>query len=279
MRSALRAISALASAGMLSACGMTASTMGDLEQRGDTFEGALADEYAQLTDKEISFYDWRDADWFASKAERASAGERVMPEEVDDRDLPEEHVANARQRREQLMAALRDDGSQEPRGAARAQAAFDCWIEEQEENFQPDMIAACEEQFETAMAELVTVRQAAAADVEPAAAPPEPREYVVHFGFDEATLDEMAQARLQEAIEAARQMEPQQIVITGHADRAGPEAYNEGLSERRAENVARSFEQAGFDPMVRAFGESEPAVPTPDDVREEENRRAVISFQ
>lgn len=274
-----RSIGALAGAGMLSACGMTAGSMGELEQRGNTFEDALAVEYAQLSEKEVSFYDWRDADGFARKAERASAGERVMPQEIEDRDLPPEHVNEARQRRDQLMAVLRDDGSEEPQAVARAQTSFDCWIEEQEENFQPEQIAACNEQFETAMADLMTVRQAAAAEIEPAAAPPEPREYVVHFELDEATLDQRAQARLQEAIEAARDLRLEQIEIAGHADRAGSESYNERLSEQRAENVARAFEQAGFETSVRAYGESEPAVPTADGVPEEENRRAVIRLR
>jgi OOP family OmpA-OmpF porin len=279
MRSLIQPVCALASAGMLSACGITAATLGEPEPRGDPFADALAADYARLTEKETSFYDWRDADWFAVKAESASAGERVMPEEIEDRDLPEAHVDEARQRREQLMAVLRDDGSEEPQAAALAQTGFDCWIEEQEENFQPDMIAACDQQFETAMADLVAVRQAAAAEVEPAAAPPEPREYVLYFAFDQATLDDEAETTLQEAIDAAREMELGQILIAGHADRAGPDPHNERLSEQRAQNVAAGFEQAGFDPTVRAFGESEPAVPTDDGVPEQENRRAVIRLE
>lgn len=279
MKSLIRPVCALASAGMLSACGITAASLDEPEPRGDPFADALAADYAQLTEKEISFYDWRDADWFATKAESASAGERVMPEEIEDRDLPQEHVEEARQRRAQLMAALRDDGSEEPQAAARAQTSFDCWIEEQEENFQPEQIAACDQQFETAMADLVAVRQAAAAEVEPAAAPPEPREYVVHFAFDQATLDQDAQAMLEEAIAAARERESEQIAIAGHADRAGPVPYNERLSEQRAENVASAFEEAGFDPTVRALGETEPAVPTDDDVPKAENRRVIIRLQ
>src|SRR3546814_7146483 len=55
--------------------------------------------------------------------------------------------------RERLMAVLAAGAAQsDPTQAAEAQVAFDCWMQEQEENFQPDDIAACRDRFEAAMA-------------------------------------------------------------------------------------------------------------------------------
>jgi len=281
MKRALRGIGVLAGAGMLSACGITASTMDEVKPRGDAFQNSLAGEYNQLTQKEIDWYDWRDADWFARKTEKAAAGEAVTPEELEAWRLPAEHAGELGQARTQLVSALGEGRNRAPEAAARAQVGFDCWVEEQEENHQPEQIAACKEQFETAMADLVSAQQAAAAEVAPAAAPaePEPEEYVVHFAFDQATLDDKARATLEQALAAAGEREAARIVVAGHADRAGPQSYNRRLSEQRAQNVARAFEEAGLDPTVRALGEAEPAVPTPDGVPKEENRRAVIRVE
>ena len=71
-------------------------------------------------------------------------------------------------------------------------------------------------------------------------------------------------------------------MIAGHADRSGPEAYNQALSERRADNVAQALGQRGIPDQqrcaVEAYGESQPRVPTADGVREPQNRRVEIVF-
>jgi outer membrane protein OmpA-like peptidoglycan-associated protein len=70
-------------------------------------------------------------------------------------------------------------------------------------------------------------------------------------------------------------------VIAGHADRSGPEAYNQVLSERRARNVAQALGERGIPAStmgVEAYGESQPRVPTDDGVREPQNRRVEIVF-
>jgi len=69
--------------------------------------------------------------------------------------------------------------------------------------------------------------------------------------------------------------------LAGHADRSGGDAYNMGLSERRAAAV-RSYLTGKGVPMEvmssEAFGESRPMVETADGVREPQNRRVEINF-
>ena len=70
------------------------------------------------------------------------------------------------------------------------------------------------------------------------------------------------------------------LSLTGHADRSGPDGYNQKLSERRARNVAALVTAAGVPASavtVDAKGESAPAVPTPDGVREPLNRRVEVT--
>ena len=69
------------------------------------------------------------------------------------------------------------------------------------------------------------------------------------------------------------------ISATGHADRSGSEDYNMALSLRRADAVREALIAGGIDPntiTVAGRGESEPAVPTPDGVKEQANRRVEI---
>jgi OmpA-OmpF porin, OOP family len=70
-------------------------------------------------------------------------------------------------------------------------------------------------------------------------------------------------------------------VIAGHADRSGPEAYNQALSERRAQSVAQALGQRGIPTStmrVQGHGEADPRVRTADGVREPQNRRVEIVF-
>jgi hypothetical protein len=69
--------------------------------------------------------------------------------------------------------------------------------------------------------------------------------------------------------------------VTGYADKAGRPAYNQRLSERRAEAVRRELERLGVPSsavQVAAEGENDPAVPTADGVPEARNRRVVIAM-
>lgn len=68
--------------------------------------------------------------------------------------------------------------------------------------------------------------------------------------------------------------------VTGHTDRAGSNAYNEGLSMRRAQAAANLMESLGIDRSrmtIRAEGETNPRVPTEDGVRNPQNRRVEIT--
>ena len=70
------------------------------------------------------------------------------------------------------------------------------------------------------------------------------------------------------------------LAVTGHADRSGPDSYNQSLSVSRASAVADMLANAGIDRntlSVEGRGEREPRVPTPDGVRNPQNRRVEIT--
>src|SRR6476646_9343859 len=88
---------------------------------------------------------------------------------------------------------------------------------------------------------------------EPAAAvsgQAEPGSFLVYFGFDKATLDTSARQVVAEAADEYKRTGAAQITVTGHADKAGRPAYNQRLSERRAEAVRRELERDGVESSV-----------------------------
>lgn len=117
------------------------------------FAGTLFQAYVSLGDAERAEYDWQDAAIFYRRADTVAAGERVEPEELDARALPPAALPALAAARERLMRALASGArALTSEAAARAQGGFDCWMQEQEEDLQPDHIAACRQQFETAIA-------------------------------------------------------------------------------------------------------------------------------
>lgn len=116
------------------------------------FQAALSREYVALGDRERAEYDWPDTARFYRRATTSAEGRRVEPEALADRDLASADRETLGAARERLAAALAQGARAfTPEAAARAQAGFDCWMQEQEEGHQPGDIAACRAQFEEAM--------------------------------------------------------------------------------------------------------------------------------
>ncbi len=113
----------------------------------------------------------------------------------------------------------------------------------------------------------------------PAAAPGVARTYLVFFDWDRADLTARARDIIKEAAGNTDRAGTTRIEVAGHADRSGDAAYNQRLSQRRAEAVSAELIRNGVARniiSVQAFGESRPLVPTADNVREPQNRRVEI---
>ena len=122
-------------------------------------------------------------------------------------------------------------------------------------------------------------RGAAPAAAAPAAAPQASRSFLVFFDWNRADLTERARQIIAEAVQHARSQRSTRIEVAGHADRSGTVQYNQALSRRRAETVAAELVRRGIareDIAITAFGETQPLVPTADEVREPQNRRVEI---
>ncbi len=286
MNRAVTAAVATAAMLVLAACGTQLERSTGLSVTGGAFNETLYESYIERSRHEYNEGHYTASDEFAVKARRAADGSGVAPDMLSGRDVPGQFVDELRQARAELVEALAATArDKRPREAARAQMMFDCWLEEQEENRQPDDIAYCRDNFRSAMD---SVQQALAPEPEPEPEPepmveevaqitPEPR--FVHFGFDSTELDDKAIKTIEAVLRAAKGLDAPHISVTGHADRAGPADYNKKLSLRRASAVRDALVERGIPAgsvSVAGRGESEPLIPTGDGVRNRVNRRAEI---
>lgn len=273
------------------------SALNNANAVGNAFTQKLTEEYKNYVNRELQSYDdHADALHFSRKGLASARGDMVMPEPISDWNIKSGHAEElivARSRLVNVMAL----GSREtqPDLSAFAQARFDCWIEEQEENFQADKISACKSQFMDALGQLEAAMPAAPAPMpEPVAEaapfdidPSEPMKienakYIVFFDFDQSSLNSGANSILDAAAEEAKGRQLVSIDLVGNTDTSGSRAYNQKLSMKRANVVREAMIARGVDASLLSVshnGESQLLVETADGVREPANRRTEITFQ
>ena len=282
----LRAVLMASAAVSLAACGVSYDVMEarSLPNRGAEFHRALQTDYADLAASEKAEADWGDTKTFVQRARRAAGGDTFPPEAIAARNLPDYIVNTLSDARRRLVAVLNDRTRADlPVMAAMAQSGFDCWMQEQEEDRQPEDIAACRSSFNIAL------RALEAADVQPTVAAPAPPadpsvpdQFQIFFDFDSAELNSEARSVVSQISEAHDQYNPSTVLVVGHTDSAGSSDYNILLSQRRAETVYNALADTGIpqnEMRVEAYGEERPDVRRPDGTREQGNRRVDVIFE
>ena len=122
----------------------------------------------------------------------------------------------------------------------------------------------------------------------PEPAPPKPvletvtLDSMTFFAFDKANLDADSQAKLDSIIDRLRTFATvKSISITGHTDSIGTRAYNQVLSEKRAQSVASFLISKGVNPAListAGAGEDQPVADNSTPEGRAKNRRAVIDI-
>ncbi len=242
---------------------------------GSAFTKALFAEYKAYAKHEaIDEGEWDHAAIFARKGLRTATGEVVGPEELTTWTIPTARTKELADARARLLGYF-GNGSRErvPAASAKAQVMFECWMEEEAEG---DANSNCRAAFLKVEPEL---------QVKPDIVKPVPpkivKTFVVYFDFNKAALTKDAQKVLKEVAAAQGQIKPTAIYVTGHTDTVGNVAYNDKLSNKRANTVAMALGKLGVSAKVdqKAFGKSKLAVATKDNVKEGKNRRVEISFE
>ncbi|MCB1558488.1 MAG: OmpA family protein [Alphaproteobacteria bacterium] len=259
---------------------------------GSPFTQALASEYRDLANREQNvMFDYPDALHFARKGLAASASEIILPEPVSDWNLKPEHVEELSSARSKLLSVM-DRGAREanPAVAAIAQARFDCWIEQQEENWQKDDISGCKAQFFEALNTLggnvappEDVMPPVTAEAPPVAPmAPEDAKYLVFFDFDSSKVDIGGSSVLDSVAAEIKKQNISAVNVIGYTDTSGSKQYNKRLSSKRANAVRDGLIARGVGASmlkIDSMGEDNLMVPTADEVREPANRRTEITFE
>jgi len=116
----------------------------------------------------------------------------------------------------------------------------------------------------------------------PPPAPPMAKQFIIFFGFNKCNITAEADAVLSEAAAAAKSTGAASVRIVGHTDTVGSNAYNQKLSECRANAAKTNLVGKGVaDGAISTSGkgESELMVQTGDGVKEPQNRRATVDLQ
>lgn len=104
----------------------------------------------------------------------------------------------------------------------------------------------------------------------------------VQFAFDSAALTKDAESVLDEAALLINEQPNKHVVVEGHTDNSGPEAYNAGLSLRRAQSVKAFLVKSGVDAKrlaTKGFGESHPSFDNTTVDGRALNRRVELVFE
>jgi OOP family OmpA-OmpF porin len=220
---------------------------------------------------------------FTAKAELASEGAEPEPESAPN---PGAEAIRAR-----LIRALAAGKDTVPDLAARAQVDYDCWILYGTVPTAASASQACKTALDSSLLRLETAARPAPAPVPapapapvpaPAPAPAPSSDFTVYFDFDSWTIKAEQLKVLDSVIATARTGGQSNINIVGHTDTSGDADYNQRLSVRRANVVVEALVTMGARRAAlhaSGVGETDLAVQTGDGVREERNRRTVITLQ
>ena len=229
---------------------------------------------------------------FTAKAELAATGEEPAPEAAPD---PTIQPIYAR-----LVAAVNAGKARFAEEAARAQSDYDCWILFSMVPTAASNATTCKSQLDQSLPALEAALRPAPpppppappvpppapvsqAPVPPPASTPTPAgDFTVYFEFDSWTLTAENLTVLTNVINTARAGGQSRINVVGHTDTSGSADYNQRLSVRRANVVVEALVNMGARRQAitaSGVGETDLAVETGDNVREQRNRRTVIGLQ
>jgi outer membrane protein OmpA-like peptidoglycan-associated protein len=106
-------------------------------------------------------------------------------------------------------------------------------------------------------------------------------EDAINFEFDSAELEPEDRELLSRIVGVLLTTSDYRIQVFGHTDDIGSDAYNQRLSERRAEAVARYLVEAGIDPDIittKGFGKTRPLVDDTTQEARDRNRRVELGI-
>lgn len=256
---------------------------------GKDFASYLAKEYQQYALSESEQHRWRNAEFFAAKANKSLKQETVLPEVPFDEQwkLTPEQRSTLTAGREYFFSVIElKNNLALAEDVAQAQIAFDCWLEKSQSASIIEGSEPCRESFFELMDHL-TQQLPSKTKAEPISAPNvlEPLSTCtsVIFDFNSSRLNGKAIKTLDIFLKQLKESERDHtLYINGHADRVGSKAYNMHLSNLRIDAVKtyikKHIKGIKLKYHTKAYGEVKPKLPTADQMKEQVNRRVDIGI-
>lgn len=274
----LKSVGALVGLLLLGACTThyIDDQLGPIEQdpgQGSAFAKSLHKEYIGLARVFQQHNFLSESLFWGNKSARAGTGEEVAWENVDKQGLPPDQLAEAKKNEARLNAVIAGGAkTSDPADLAIAQVSFDCMIRDWCMPIYKDILPGCRQRFEDAMAKLEKKPMA-----EPAA-----RDFLIFFDFNKYSIRADAARILDTVVTAIKGLGSPKVMLTGNTDTVGTKEYNQTLSEQRAASAKAYLVQHGVPAAnITTIGKSwtNLRVPTPANVREQENRNVQIQLK
>ena len=271
------------------------------------FFSLLSNEYKNFAKYELyEMHDEIDANYFAIKALRAANQKIVTPENPKDWDLPQNLISEFEGYFKKINLLIENELYQNHKeNFSKMIVGYDCWIEQQEENWQIEDIANCKNKFLENFNSIYEIyadisavqKQSKPKKIDRLKNINESKEKTISkdieqsdsnsksvnlfFNFDEAVLAAKEMIKLHNFVKLAQDNNNLTIYITGHADTKGSKKYNLALSYKRAEFVKNFLENLNLrnNISVEGYGESRLLVNTKDEIKEKQNRRAEVTLK
>ena len=277
----------------------------------NSFYQLLSLQYLQLAKFELyEMHDEIDADLFAYKSSLALNDKVFYPEDPNQWKLSSKYVVASEEYYKKIKNLINEKIYMKfPDNFAKALAAYDCWIEQIEENWQVDHINLCFTKLKdnldyisTSQSNIVknsgdgskkedniqgrVLQENVNNDKDNTFRKDESRTsesiYVnnatVFFEFDKFNLTSSQIFELELFVKRAIINPDMKIFVEGHTDTVGSSNYNYGLSKKRANFIKEYLLKRNLknNIQIKAYGESRLLMITEDEVKEKKNRRAEL---
>ncbi len=264
----------------------------------------LSKEYLNYAKFELyEMHDEIDANLFAHKASLSINKKIFYPEDPKKWKIPEKYKIQVNNLHKQINGLIQDKVYKKfPKQLSIVISAYDCWVEQIEENWQISHIEECYYKLDKSLKYIKTNLSNINSDIEynnnkntqknlVENFPEKKSKYSylqnknvqifetkVFFEFDKFTLSAGQVIELELLINTAFKNSNMNILIEGHTDTMGDNYYNNILSKKRAVFIKEYLLSRKVTNIIqtKAYGESKLLVPTADEVKEKTNRRAEI---
>ncbi len=244
---------------------LSVASAANAQNGGGDFLDYLSMEYAKYGRREARKKDYKDSRYFRELSQKAKAGHMVYPAALSSRQIPTEQLRELNNAKEKLDYHLNLGArARAPFAAAAAQASYESWLEEAEENRSNADVDEAKANFYSHLA-AVSIPQSTT---------------IIYFPVNSAQLTKDSRTKLNAMIKEMKAHNTQDIALATHASTTASHTYNLNLTKKRADAVQRYLRNHGVDSNVilRTYGEGDLALPTADGKENQLNRRAVLSF-